>query len=485
MLEELQGAGLGWDHHYVQCRIQGALFSLQRQQQLPPNLCANLAPSPPEFGDPASALAYVRFTPPEQEQQQEQLEAGGVDYFEPSARVQPRVEQAQFYPMLHKKQPQDSGFNRILQQLQLQDRRRLRHDPLELEHFGKLDGHTKGAQLELPSVMDVFLDTERQRIEREQQLRQAEQDANQKTEQQNQLELYQILAASEPDPQPYQRNPQPANAMDQLEAIVEQQERQQQKQKQQQQQAEQEQQQPPIAPVYVPEEVNESSELYFPDNYAPFKRRGQLPQHSFFRELANEQGQPQEPLVEQLPAAAPELMKRRPSVDDVNTQRHELDFESSLRHNSLTPLEEEAMLASNSYPRSLHKQRVYTEGGLLLVPQNELQEPRPESDDISPSEIKQSLLANMLGFARHERLDVKKPGPQLGPPSEQSNQLETEKPRPKTDDGNKEVLPAHIKGGDVNEPFKKKKVIKEQHSDEDHAPHTVDTEYAHVFVKNP
>lgn len=487
MLEELQGAGLGWDHHYVQCRIQGALFSLQRQQQLPPNLCANLAPSPPEYGDPASALAYVRFTPPEQQQQQEQLEAGGgVDYFEP-AQGQPREQQAQFYPMLHKKQPQDSGFNRILQQLQLQDRRRLRHDPLELEHFGKLDGHTKGAQVELPSVMDVFLDTERQRIEREQQLRQAEQDANQKAEQQNQLELYQILAASEPDPQPYQRNPQPANAMDQLEAIVEQQQKQQQKQQQQQKeldrQQQQQQEQPLAAPVYVPEEVNESSELYFPDNYVPFKRRGQpSQQHSFFRELANEQGLPQEPLVE-LPAP-PELMKRRPSVDDVNTQAQELDFESSLRQNSLTPLEEEAMLASNSYPRSLQKQRVYTEGGLLLVPQDELRD-AAQADDVLPAEMKQTLLANMLGFARHERLDVKKPGPQLGRPSEQTNQLETEKPRPKSDDGNKEVLPAHIKGGDVNEPFKKKKVIKEQHSDEDHAPHTVDTEYAHVFVKNP
>ncbi|XP_030080389.1 receptor-type tyrosine-protein phosphatase N2 [Drosophila hydei] len=367
MLEELQGAGLGWDHHYVQCRIQGALFSLQRQQQLPPNLCANLAPAPPDYGDPASALAY----------------------------------------------------------LQLQDRRRLRHDPSELEHFGKLDGHMKNTQLELPSVMDAFLDTERQRME----LRLAEQDANSKAGgPRNRLELYQILAASEPDPQPYQRNQQPANAMDQLEAIL-----------------------------------NESSELYFPDNYAPFKRRGQQPKHSFFRELANEQGLAQEP--------------------DVNAQEQELAFETSLRRNSLTPLEEEAMLASNSYPRALHNQRVYTEGGLLLVPQDELQQDSAQADE--PADLKQALLANMLGFARHERLDVKKPGPQLGPPSsEQSSQVETEKPQ-HAKDVNKEVLPAHIKGGDVNEPFKKKKVVKEQHSDEDHAPHTVDTEYAHVFVKNP
>ncbi|XP_060646073.1 receptor-type tyrosine-protein phosphatase N2 isoform X2 [Drosophila nasuta] len=483
MLEELQGAGLGWDHHYVQCRIQGALFSLQRQQQLPPNLCANLAPVQSEFdADPVSALAYVRFSPPEQQQQQEQLDGGNVDYFEEQPQAQ---RPAQFYPMLHKKQPQDSGFNSILHELQLQDRRRLRHDPLELEHFGKLDGHTKSTQMELPSVMDAFLETERQRIEREQQLRMAEQDANQKAEQQNQLELYQILAASEPDPQPYQRKQQPANAMDQLEAIVEQQQKQQQQLQQQQQQQMSDADQPQTQ-IFVPGEVNESSELYFPDNYAPFKRRGdavdavEQPKRSFFRELANEQGLPQEPLVEL--QEQPEMMKRRPSDNDINAQEQELAFESSLRRNSLTPLEEEAMLASNSYPRLLHNQRVYTEGGLLMMPQDELLD-APQADD--PADLKQSLLANMLGFARHERLDVKKPGPQLGPPAELSNELGTEKPKLKSEDGNKEVLPAHIKGGDVNEPFKKKKVIKEQHSDEDHAPHTVDTEYAHVFVKNP
>ncbi|KAH8298213.1 hypothetical protein KR018_011030, partial [Drosophila ironensis] len=479
MLEELQGAGIGWDHPYVQCRIQGALFSLQRQQQLPPNLCANLAPVPPEFGDPASALAYVRFTPPEPETELEYLE--------------------QPYPSLRKKQAQlqspvqledqDIYLNRMLQ-----DRRRLRHDPLELEHFGKLDGHVKGAQ-DGPSIMDAFLDNERQRIEREEQQQQAEQ--------QN-LELYQMLAGSEPDPQPYQRKPAvPANAMDQLEAIVEQQ--QQRELKQQQEQLQQQQEQQYKAPVYVPpEEVNESSELYFPDNFAPFKRaRGssrnkaaeveaeaenvQPPKRSFFRELAGEQGLVQEPLLSFQHAAPeevePELVKRRPAAfsqldsNELNAQQQELAFESGLLRNSLTPLEEEAMLASNTFPRQPNGQRVYTEGGLLLMPQDEdMQADEPEN-------VKQSLLASMLGFARHERLDVKKPGPLLGPP-EMSNQLDTDKAR-KPDGGNKEVLPAHIKGSEEDEAHKKKKVMQQQHSAEDHAPHTVDTEYVHVFVKNP
>lgn len=64
MLEELQGAGLGWDHLFVQCRMQGALFSLRNNVPMPPNLCANLAPDP-EILDPQSPLAFVRFQPPD------------------------------------------------------------------------------------------------------------------------------------------------------------------------------------------------------------------------------------------------------------------------------------------------------------------------------------------------------------------------------------------------------------------------------------
>lgn len=491
MLEELQGAGLGWDHPYVQCRIQGSLFSLQRQQQLPPNLCANLAPAPPEFGDPASAMAYVRFTPPEPETE--------VEYYE-------QPSQAQFYPALRKKQVRENDVDDIYLNRMLQDRRPLRHDPGELEHFGKGNGHGhgQGAQMDVPSIMDTFLETERQRIEREQELRQAEQ--------RNRLELYQILAESEPDPQPYQRKtPAPANAMDQLEALVEKQQQRELKEMKQQREQEQQEQEQAKAPVYVPpEEVNESSELYFPDNFAPFKRarggsRGGLveaeneqPKRSFFRELAGEQGLVQEPLLSLRHAeseldATPELAKRRPlpfsqlDPNEVDAQQQELAFESGLLRNSLTPLEEEAMLASNSFPRQTNSQRVYTEGGMLVMPDADA---GMQADE--PENVKQSLLANMLGFARHERLDVKKPGPLLGPPSplgssELSNQLETDKTGARKPDGNgngnKEVLPAHIKGSaEDDEAHKKKKVM---HSAEDHAQHTVDTEYVHVFVKNP
>lgn len=64
MLEEFQGAGLGWDHLFVQCRLQGALFSLRNKVPMPRNLCSNLAPDPEEI-DPQSPLAFIRFRPPD------------------------------------------------------------------------------------------------------------------------------------------------------------------------------------------------------------------------------------------------------------------------------------------------------------------------------------------------------------------------------------------------------------------------------------
>lgn len=106
---------------------------------------------------------------------------------------------------------------------------------------------------------------------------------------------------------------------------------------------------------------------------------------------------------------------------------------------------------------------VYTEGGLVYVPSSTKTDPTT------------SLLQSIMGFTRHERLDVKKPGPQppQPPPSSQSPH-ET----PKVDSRNLEQLPAHMKS---EEPPKTKKQV---HSDMDHANYSVDTEYAHVILKN-
>lgn len=105
---------------------------------------------------------------------------------------------------------------------------------------------------------------------------------------------------------------------------------------------------------------------------------------------------------------------------------------------------------------------IYTEGGVVYLGKggaDETEESESESESESREEAR-SLLANMLGFTRHERLDVKKPGPLIVPPNSAVN---------------KEVLPATL----VDTP-KTKKVVIEGHQTEDHGIHSVDAEYAHV-----
>lgn len=117
----------------------------------------------------------------------------------------------------------------------------------------------------------------------------------------------------------------------------------------------------------------------------------------------------------------------------------------------------------SSYRDESPEDGVYTEGGLVYVP------------SVSKNDPTTSLLQSIMGFTRHERLDVKKPGPQppQPPPSSQSPH-ET----PKVDNRNLEQLPAHMKS---DEPPKTKKQV---HSDMDHGNYSVDTEYAHVILKN-
>lgn len=66
MLEDLQGASLNWEHPFVQCRMQSALYSLRNKTPMPQNICAALAPDPEILG-PQSPLAFVRFSPPNTE----------------------------------------------------------------------------------------------------------------------------------------------------------------------------------------------------------------------------------------------------------------------------------------------------------------------------------------------------------------------------------------------------------------------------------
>jgi receptor-type tyrosine-protein phosphatase N len=107
---------------------------------------------------------------------------------------------------------------------------------------------------------------------------------------------------------------------------------------------------------------------------------------------------------------------------------------------------------------------VYTEGGIVYAPGS------------SKNDATQSLLQSIMGFTRHERLDVKKPGPQ--PPQPPPSSLSPHE-TPKVDNRNLEQLPPHMKS---DEPPKIKKQVHDK--DLDHANYSVDTEYAHVILKN-
>lgn len=109
---------------------------------------------------------------------------------------------------------------------------------------------------------------------------------------------------------------------------------------------------------------------------------------------------------------------------------------------------------------------IYTEGGVIY----------PESGQSTPFDSKEearNVLADILGFTRHERLDVKKPGPVVVPPSSTPEEIG------KTGDRS-----ISNKTKDDSGP-KMKKVPNNDHSgNDDHAPHVVDTAYAHVRLKN-
>lgn len=114
----------------------------------------------------------------------------------------------------------------------------------------------------------------------------------------------------------------------------------------------------------------------------------------------------------------------------------------------------------SSYRNDIPEDGVYTEGGLVYVPSS------------NKNDATTSLLQSIMGFTRHERLDVKKPGPQPPKPPPSDSPQET----PKVDNRNLEQLPEHMKS-----EVTKKQVHNMQ---DDHANYSVDEEFAHVILKN-
>lgn len=87
-----------------------------------------------------------------------------------------------------------------------------------------------------------------------------------------------------------------------------------------------------------------------------------------------------------------------------------------------------------------------------------------------------NFLADILGFSRHERLDVKKPGPKTPLPLEDHpalNASEINNQLSKSNSINIGLLP------------KIKKVMHLGGEVDDHGSHSVDTDYAHIILKTP
>lgn len=97
------------------------------------------------------------------------------------------------------------------------------------------------------------------------------------------------------------------------------------------------------------------------------------------------------------------------------------------------------------------------------------------TDDFDTDSDPTSLLNAMLGFARHERLDVKKPGPPVAIPIEDHPAINATKAQINStaDSNNLGILP------------KIKKILHLDSDLDEHAPHSVDTQFAHIIVKTP
>lgn len=225
--------------------------------------------------------------------------------------------------------------------------------------------------------------------------------------------------------------------------------------------------------------------------------RIELPRSSSFREVARAEHIPEisyfkEPrssidVFEQSDWSGPAGFNGPPPPLSINQQVERADDRRRVSVGNELPDEESIVPVADG--------GVYTEGGVVYLPGGEggvgaggggqaataarRQAEQDEADAEDSREEARNLLANMLGFTRHERLDVKKPGPRVVAPLTLAPTLAERPSSEQLASGNKEQLPVHIV-----EVAKTKKLIVE-HSLEDHGPHSVDTEYAHVRFTTP
>lgn len=402
MLEELQGAGLGWESPFVQCRMQGALFALRTKAEIPSNLCADLAPEPAlsnlvQLAGASDPEAFVRFAPPPLP-----VGVGSNAALAPSAGSDGGVEESFadeiYMPARLIKKNRVTNNNNINNYETMQPDSQLTSPNLDPRNREILQEFFQPVQLPLREA------NQEQRLW--QRLREEE--------------LQRLMDEQEPAVRinygpsyPYE-----SEYIDDEEGNLE----------------------PPM-PMHP-------NNLYKKNSH--FHERQELLEQQEARSLLDQLTKPEEPPRTFFRENAPLLessqyMAPRP-------------FNRILNADNEIPNDYYAVKNSESDLDRPYSDGLYTEGGVLYPDQI-----RFDNNDEA------RLLADMLGFTRAERLDVKKPGPIVRP-------LENQDTKGKAD-------------GDTA-ALKEKKAVDttktgENHIGEDHAPHVVDTDFAHVRLRQP
>lgn len=376
MLEELRGAGLGWNHPFVQCRMQSALYSLRQNVPMPNNVCADEIPTRDDvvwFQDPS---AVINFAPPNNDYADEVYVPPMKKGF---AIEQPHsIEQVVFG---HRDRP-------------------------ILFDDGENDANDNDADLE-SRMQDV----------------------------KNRIELRKMLAEYT------------SGALK--------------------------------PPIYLKDDIIDRDDVYYGDDAAPGDEGDRYQLSTEDRpQKRPEPDEPESPLnslfrENKMPPKYPVGIDANDEFDRSNNDPSAIQYKS---------------IKANQAPA---ESGVYTEGGLVLVPDaRDAKECKYfdrrfaiaalifefEFPDERETEAR-NLLANMLGFTRHERLDVKKPGPPASPPATdlKTNEVPIALVKPNR------TLETHA-GPNVRSE-RLQKIKKVSHFDDDHAPHSVDTDYAHVYLK--
>ncbi|XP_055638338.1 receptor-type tyrosine-protein phosphatase-like N isoform X2 [Toxorhynchites rutilus septentrionalis] len=427
MMEDLHGAGLGWEHPFTQCRMQGALFAMRTNSEIPRSLCANLAPDP-EVPGPQSPLAIVRFTPPNDEYADEV-------YYPPLKKSQPSssFDEKRFFPSArHTSKKSAPGFEMFPE---------LVEPIISKHHFTPIDDNLGEVY---PPMAVPLIDRKQEQMERAR-LRDLR----------NEAAFRRMLAQfSTGNLEQQLYTPDVTDYMDES----------------------------------VPDEHENLGSHLKPDTPVGEKR-----DHSLFKQqkVDIDDEKALKKLVEKLtPIDVPDYTYINPKAssfreyanmhhipkisnfapENVNGEIHEasnpsLDKFYKIPRQHLNELDDIPNTFREDAQFAPSESGLYTEGGFVYV---------PKSGSTKGKNDARTLLDNILGFTRHERLDVKKPGPPAAPPP--SSQTLNELP--------KEKLPEkHEEEQDSKKPKSKKEL--HVHTDDNHAPHSVDTEYAHVILKNP